>query len=364
MSQISTDELVFGIQNGQPVSAYPIDQKVIDRHIKLIQQKKLRLDSESAHARALKILSEEATLFVLPEVKALLAECEIYVLPLPICIAYCEVIEGKNRIVIASGILDLISHSLFLAHFGNVVPDKYEAYFLLKFPKKLPLADLLTNALFLLEYRFYSLGEPLPDLKPYIDDNQLAAIRTSMSGAVAFILLHELGHLQLGHVTRNTVRPVTIQPAIPERLNTMQQQELEADQFVTDCLYDQAKPLATYWQHQAVAFYSQLELLSGMRSEDHPLAINRSAISDSVRGEIGKEFGLESNPGHFETLRERFLATEAETREGRNFIVETTREGCMKVIDEVANVLEQDDISIGDLANSCHPSWINTFAKE
>ena len=364
MSQISTDELVFGIRNGQPVSAYPIDQKVIDRHIKLIQQEKLRLDSESAHARALKILSEEATLFVLPEAKALLAECEIYVLPLPICIAYCEVVEGRNRIVIASGILDLISHSLFLAHFGNVVPDKYEDYFLLKLPKKMPLTDLLVNALFLLEYRFYSFSEPLPDLKPYIGENQLAAIRTSMSGAVAFILLHELGHLQLGHVTRNTVRPMAIQVAIPERLNTMQRQELEADQFVTDCLYDQAKPLATYWQHQAVAFYSQLELLSGMRSEDHPLAINRSAISDSFRGKIGKEFGLESNPGHFETLRERFLATEAETSRGRNFIVETTREGCMKVIDEVAIVLEQDDIPIGDLPNSCHPSWMSTFAKE
>jgi len=66
MSKISTDELISGIQKGQPVSPYPIDEKVIDRHIKLIQQRRLTLDSDSTHAKALKHVAEEATLFVLP----------------------------------------------------------------------------------------------------------------------------------------------------------------------------------------------------------------------------------------------------------------------------------------------------------
>ena len=233
MPQLLTDELVSGILNGQPVTPYPIDEEVIDRHIKLIQKKRLRLNTESAHATALKLLAEEAMLFVLPERKELLATCELYVLPMPICVAYCEVVNGKNKIVIGSGILDLICHSLFLAHFGNAVPQKYEDYFLLKFPKKLPFIDLLTNALFLLEYRFYCFSEPLPNLRPFIDESALKAIRTSMSGAVAFILLHELGHLQLGHVTSDEVRPVMLRPAIPEQLNAMQLQEHEADQFVT-----------------------------------------------------------------------------------------------------------------------------------
>tara|TARA_R110002049_G_scaffold285233_1_gene466033 strand:+ start:4014 stop:5015 length:1002 start_codon:yes stop_codon:yes gene_type:complete len=333
MPQISTDELISGILNGQPVTPYPIDEEVIDRHIKLIQQKRIRLNTDSAHAKALKLLTEEAMLFVLPERKELLAICELYVLPMPICVAYCEVINGKKRIVIGSGILDLICHSLFLAHFGNAVPQKYEDYFLLKFPEKLPFIDLFINALFLLEYRFYCFAEPLPNLRPFVGESTLKSIRTSMSGAAAFILLHELGHLQLGHVTSNVVRPVTFRPAIPEQLNVMQQQELEADQFVTHSLYEQARALATFWQHQDVAFYSQLELLSGKRSEDHPLAINRSAVSDTARGNIGKEFGLKSNPQHFETLRERFLATEVETQSKRNMMIQTTRAGCMRVIE-------------------------------
>ena len=54
MPKISTDELISGIQKGQPVSPYPIDEKVIDRHIKLIQQRRLTLDSDSTHAKALK----------------------------------------------------------------------------------------------------------------------------------------------------------------------------------------------------------------------------------------------------------------------------------------------------------------------
>ena len=129
-------------------------------------------------------------------------------------------------------------------------------------------------------------------------------------------------------------------------------------------LYDQAKALATFWQHQAVAFYSQLELLSGERSEDHPLAINRSAVSDTARGEIGREFGLKSNPRHFEKLRERFLATEVETQSRRNMMIQTTRAGCMNVIEEIAQVLAGDGILIGELVNTEHPSWVGIFTKD
>jgi len=362
MPELSTEEIIAGISNGKPVTPFSIDEKVIDFHIELIRQHSMRLNTESALVRGMKSLTEEARLFVLPERHEQLNDCETYVLPLPVCLAYCEQCDGKNRIVIANGLIDLITHTMFLAHFEKHIPRHFEEFYLLKFPAKLSFIDLLINALFLLEYRFYRYGEALPNLRSYTDHNTLKAIRTSTSGAITFILLHELGHLALGHLENEIARPMTVTTAIPEQYNSYQLQELEADDFAANSLHTEAKPLATYWQHQAVAFYSQLELVSGIRTEDHPLAINRSAISDGIRGEIGQPFGLDSKPEHFELLKERFLATEKETLNRRNLLIETTRSGCFTVIDEISEVLAQESISLDKLKRCDWPSWISVFA--
>ena len=95
--------------------------------------------------------------------------------------------------------------------------------------------------------------------------------------AVLFVLLHELGHIESGHLQSSQVRSERPAMALaePERLSVIQTQELTADAFALDRI----KPAYRAELMPSLIFFftpfTFLEAFSGALSKSHPLAVNR-----------------------------------------------------------------------------------------
>lgn len=100
---------------------------------------------------------------------------------------------------------------------------------------------------------------------------------------VLFVVFHELGHIELGHLTasrgRSERQPFAL--AEPELLSGPQQDEIEADAFALDHIASHCKqeimPSLVFF----FTPFTSLETFSGGLSANHPLAVNRlSALAE------------------------------------------------------------------------------------
>lgn len=363
MGTLTTDQLIYGLRNGRPLAPFSIQEEIINAYIKIIQTERMVLRTDSEEVKQLVAHIKEPLSFISPVRRKELGQCEIYVLPFPLCMAYAEEPEErgrKPRIVIGNGLVDLIANTIFLSHLHLILPSELDHYYLLNFRKDMSARELFTNALFLLHLRFFRFCEPLPNIFALMTPEMIEDSLMAVNGALLFTLLHELGHHKLNHFEPgNTLRPTHYQFAVKESLSTIQQQELEADQFAADSLIERAKVIGTYWHHNAVAFFVQMELVSGNASDDgHPMALNRCFYSDSFRNEWGQDFDVTSRPKFFKTTARRFLATKNSSKEEANALIQTSREGCLNILQEICTLLLNFGLDLTPMLSFSSPNWL------
>lgn len=359
MNTLAPEDLIESLKACKPLTPLSIHDSVIEACIDVINEQRLTLNSDDPDSRHFRRSISDSLVFVDPQWRTMLFEhCECYFLPLPVCLAFSSVIKGRPVIVVSRGLTDIIAYTIYAAHLNNLIPPNFEQYHLLAYRRDMPLTDLFSNALLLFSIRNFCAGEPLPNTFAPLTGAVHRDCNIAISGAVTFILLHELGHLVLGHNDNDIARPIHYPQAVDEMLSPFQQQELEADKFALQCLHPAARAMGTYWHDHAINFFSQMELVSGARHNSHPLAINRRFMSDTLRGRWGKAFDLAPNPSHFETLRERFLATETETNKQKNLLLKTSREGALKVLEEILWILNENGVAMTEILYTPWQSWV------
>lgn len=328
-----------------------VDKDVVEALLSDLKTNRDGLSSKSRDVRALLNLLGPSLKFVKTSRReSLLEGTELFVLPYRPCLAFSEVCDetGRGRIVISRGMIDLIAASIYDASMQSAIPVRLHTMAVGQ--RKQPLLLVLNACTALLRYRFYRFAEPLPEFYQTLSPEALGNCRVSVPGALTFLLLHELGHIELGHLERDEVRMSHYDMAFEQRLSDYQLQEAEADEFALDALQDKAQVLGPYWMSQALAFFVTLELISGYEDADHPLAINRHHRAERRRHGVPE---LAPNPPVANELARRFSEIVQFGPPGKEHpLLETPRADIIVALLEVVRVLKENCIDLTALLPS------------
>lgn len=352
MGTLDADRLITIIDSGRGYGQMGVDDNILDQLINKAREEKLVFSSESSLVTKLRNFISEPLTAIKTERKELFDKYDLFVLPNNICICLAE--PGNNSypasIVLSTGMINLIGSSHFAAHVDDLVPAELSTFYSLQYPQ-FPVTRLFATLLFLFRYRCFRYAEPMPDFSSVIAKDKFEDLLLMIAGTITTLLLHELGHHELGHLETEKSRSMTYEMVVHQSLNDYQRQEAEADGFALESGIAEAYPLLSYWLEQNLDFFIQLELMSGLRDQHHPLAINRALNAGILRqGDLSK-FGLEPEhpKTHREKLAEIFLSTENAINQVENRLLQTSRETCYDALKDVSKILKSLDIDIAPL---------------
>jgi hypothetical protein len=343
MSILDAQRLVAIIEGGRRYGSMGIDDNVLDQFIEKVREEKRVFSSESPTVTKLGNFIAEPLTAIKSEYKALFNKYDLFVLPEDICLCMAEPGSGTHppSVVLSMGMVNLIGSTHFAAHVDALIPAELNAFFSLRYPQ-FPVANLFTTLLFLFRYRYFRYAEPMPDFSTVIAEEKLGELKLMIAGAVTAMLLHELGHHELGHLDTEKARSMVYDMVVFESLSDYQRQEAEADHFALDSVIAEASPLISYWLEQNLDFFIQLELMTGIRDKYHPLAINRALNAGILRQDDLSKFGLlpEDRRVHGERLAQKFLVTENAAIQAENQLAQIGRESCFDILADVAAILK------------------------
>lgn len=343
MSILDAQRLAALIDSGRRYGPVGIDDTVLDSFIDKVRQQNRVYLSDSPIVTKLKEFIAEPLSAIKTERKNLFDKYDLFVLPEDICLCFAE--PGSEThvpsVVLSTGMINLIGSTHFAAHVDAMIPQELSSFYLLLYPQR-PFAPLFTTVLFLFRYRYYRYAEPMPNFVSLIEPEKHDELRLMIGGAVTALILHELGHHELGHLEKEIARSMTYQMVVDQSLSDYQRQEAEADRFALESTVAEASPLVTYWLAQNLDFFIQLELMTGVRDQQHPLAINRSLNAGILRQDDLEKFGLApENPlAHSERLADIFRAMEDTAAHTDNRLIQTDRETCFAILKDMAATLE------------------------
>jgi hypothetical protein len=96
-------------------------------------------------------------------------------------------------------------------------------------------------------------------------------------GALCFVLLHELAHIELGHLSTKRLRSERFQPVLleSEPLNQWQAEEMEDDLYAWELIQPETRHAFVPSIIFFLGAYAFIEVFSGSLTKAYPLAINR-----------------------------------------------------------------------------------------
>ena len=237
-------------------------------------------DLERERDRLEQVLSVQWALLK-PDIREKLQQTDIAVVASQRCVAYCQ--KFKNDacvIVISHGIINLLAATIYDHYMQAEIPGDVGDIYLTE-SESVSIPKMVSMMTILIEAQYVKTQTALPDFSACLGEEALSMCRDSIHGALLFLILHELGHIELGHLdSDHGPRLTPLHGILEEENNHYKNQEQEADQFALDAIEERVRVFGSYWKSQALAFYSSYELVSGKRSESHPLALNRAAFFD------------------------------------------------------------------------------------
>jgi hypothetical protein len=121
-------------------------------------------------------------------------------------------------------------------------------------------------------------GHNLPRLGMGLPDEAKDNMMLAFARALWFIAQHEVGHIRLGHLSRRTGFASPPALAVAENLNTSKSQEFEADNYMADLLEGDQRFAVIDYLLTPLTLLGALERRLSMRSDTHPMALNRMAV--------------------------------------------------------------------------------------
>ncbi|MEM7220019.1 MAG: hypothetical protein AAF515_16755 [Pseudomonadota bacterium] len=298
-----------------------------------------------------------------PGISDLIDRQTIRVLPSPICAAFSK---PPNTIVVGDGLIDLLTACGYWSALVGALPKSADEVYPLEKHPKIPLSDALAVYTYALLYRYHEHGEPLPDFRAlahqFPNPNLDTQVRDAIAGAVMYILLHELGHLALGHHEGNDVSLPFDPPAlIGEALTLYQQRELEADLWAMEAIRPDLRKIHTAWINMGLSFHFQRGALLSEASESHPLYVNRLAFAHACTDEQLRAAGdMDAHLIRMASAHEN-IERNNEKRAAQGslpFLSSLTREEILDQIESLATLIPLD---VSPVLASEIPTWHTCF---
>lgn len=121
-------------------------------------------------------------------------------------------------------------------------------------------------------------GHQLISLSPLLGDVAIQRSNYGYGAAALFLVLHELGHHALGHVTGGyKSERMATETRIAEPLDKTRQEEMDADAFALQCFAQEVRAPVISSVIFAFGPFAFLETFRGRMDVHHPLTVNRIA---------------------------------------------------------------------------------------
>lgn len=218
-----------------------------------------------------------------------LKDISFYVVDLPL---YQAIAIAPATVVIGNGLLNVLTACGYWANFCAELPPELESIIPLdEFPTT-SLSSAVSVFSFFLIHRHVenSKEEPLPDFRGLFEAGTFGEVgdidekvKHAIAGAGTFVLLHEIGHLRLGHFSESDEPKISsFSSPVEQAFNEHQLRELEADAYAMNALKEPLRALHTPWISMALNFHLQREIMVSERAGSHPLHVNRLAYADRL----------------------------------------------------------------------------------
>jgi hypothetical protein len=214
--------------------------------------------------------------YMTDEAVALSSQTAIFCADQPICNAVASLSrDGLPYVLVYSGLLDVALYrlcaSILIANANLMLqrrnPDIELAQSHLK--------TIAFNSQ-ALSFWYYIDGEPLPSLFDILNDAHKTQAHHGLGGALVFVVMHEIGHLKLGHVGTNTPPlPQIYSTLVAEDITMFKAMEFAADQFALSSMKEVLRPTLVSSLFIVLDLISDLECMCLPLSASHPLVVNR-----------------------------------------------------------------------------------------
>jgi hypothetical protein len=230
------------------------------------------------------------TLEISPHIAEWLLDFPVLWIPSQSFVAEAVKYRADRFIVFSDGLLRTLS---FIAEFNIIMSVLYRRQELDKrtaqerSEQDRQLSDLFFNIL-ANQLQRPARAVPLPGLRSHMTDFLLGAALVLDVVPRLFVLLHEIGHLKLGHLGRRFLpKRITIRSeaqVIPDKSNRYKEQEYDADAFAIRQTRENRRQLIFLG---AESFFTFLAIFDA-KSATHPLAGNRwSHLVQEFEGGLG-----------------------------------------------------------------------------
>jgi hypothetical protein len=332
---LTTEDIIDALEKGYRFGANHMSEAMLFQAIDKIRRERLVLHTDSLEALTFQKLVARGLGLFDPRPVAQLAECDLYVLPEPICVAHSCMHRKRKTIVVSTGMLDLLFAMSYWTHVSAEFPPELEQI--------KPYTEFRTPAIsafelfsFILIARYYQFGEPLPCFVDLLHGNRDKLVRLSMESAVLFLLVHELGHHTLGHIDADEVRPVISHSILEEDITAYKKKELEADWFVYQSLRSNAKKTFQNMIVMGLNFHSLFEGVLSLSNIEHPLTLNRvyHARQSMEEGAYDKADGIDA---HLSNQAEKYISIKSRKEKAGNvfdarFFAQASRQNIIEYI--------------------------------
>jgi hypothetical protein len=234
-------------------------------------------DEASAGSRFFRNVVDIHEPYLTPNVTSLLRTVELYGVDSPYANAIPEVEAPRKRIFVFEGFQQLFLYFAYLIRVLDGLQNHRANAEIVVEGERLaePLAfsmaafSILSNAM---ARQFW-----LPPLEDMLGPRAKSEVMYAYRAGMLFVLLHELGHIELGHLGLDGVRSERghFDLAEPELLSEIQREELEADDFAFEALQSAYRGEIMPSLIFLFGAHAFMEVYSGHLSEKHPLAANR-----------------------------------------------------------------------------------------
>ena len=368
-SQILLDDIQACYQiAGASISA-PMIQRQIDRIRR--DGDAITRNTQSTHDLAT-LIARNMQLFIKSDIAQALGKTELFVIPLPLCVAYSKL---PQQIIIGDGLLNVITACGYWGYVCEALPEALSDITPFDDFPTLSVQDAIPVLLFALIDRHYHYGEPLPNVRewalhyqPTIDTQ----VQVATAGAATFVVCPALGHLALNHNEHGdaTLRPYDVSFPVEQSLSNYQLQELEADNYAMMAIKDDYRPLYTAWMDMALCFHLQRETVLSERGEKHPITINRLQYAHSRCYQ-----GEQQNPRtyyeqHLQHMGQSFnhieqAHHELKAKQRPSLFALFSREEIIQRLSVVAPYLGDQAVYLDNIINDTHPfaHWKDCFEE-
>lgn len=370
MAVIESEELIELIIEGISATPRRSSEGLVERLVREIVSGQLIASSTSEETQLLAKAMLKYRPLILQTAIEKLIRCEVVSITAPICNAKSKIRNGVPFIVVFDGLFDTVVATIEMSYAVQELPNILDTSFpKTEFPD-VSTKDWVGVIFSAFINRFLTHGESLPDFRALISSPSIQSyVEHAFLGAAWWTILHELGHIELGHTrlaegqSRLTISDGLV---IDEDISEFQHQEFEADAFVYDCLTDTGKQAFYAWTNFALGSEMMIETIVSKTTDTHPLTINRINRSyelsrgiDRMAAEIqAKEHLIRHGKAHLNIQSEH---ASMRARGSKPIFENWTRDELFTALHGLKSYFIDAGVQIETFINSTSKGWRSLF---